>query len=468
MPTSYVVRIGNITLRDEVISVSVKEEWVDHGRDVHGRVTLHLEKVDPSRLNLFWPAIVDEVDGNESRRILWGVVLSISREKDAITLECGGSERYSKEYLTTDSFFNFPIQEIVFYLGRRIREIETQEKNIHGLALNKTRRRFNVIMPISGIEVYERVSIQDAELHPADPSSEDERLISEYKQREKMWDVRSRLNLNIEATYFDEAAEEARKAAIAVLDWLSYSLKLSLLGSKVSREVSLVPWIRDRSLSKVSVGDQAYVKDMTESPTKACMFDFRTVKVEPIAKLADEDWQFYGSLRKTIETTKTKHDEGTPNLPLAIHWLRRGRESIDTRDRLVDLWIALEFLIASQDPPTLCTAQAVNSLSETLKFATEILQVAKGKQIVDRFRNAVTTPSLRERFDTFVKSFSVTIEESEYEAVWKRLRDARNALEHGRVSQVDANDLDVMEQMIAKMVWVAANSKALVSNIAAT
>jgi len=356
----------------------------------------------------------------------------------------------------TAAFFNFSPQEMMFYLSRRVREVETQEKNIHGLVLNKTRRTFHVTFPISGLNIVKTVALQGAELFPADPASEDERKITELKSRDSIWSEKGRLKFEVEATYFDEAAQEARRKATVFLDWLSYSLKLSLLGFRISGQVIFVPWVRDRSLALLAFGDQAYVKDTSEPKLKACVVDFRTIKITPTAELADSDWEFYGKLRAEIEASGNGHGE-LPNLLSTIHWLRRSRESIDARDKLADLWIALEFLVASQTPPPICRAEFLKALSEVIKSAGEILQLDNSKQLVDKFRNAVTMPTLRDKFDEYVKRFDVQIEKAEYAAVWDRLRDARNALEHGRGGEIDQSDLEIMEQMITKMVWVAAN-----------
>jgi hypothetical protein len=185
MPT-YEIRIGDVVLdQTAVYDFTYETKPVGHGIETTGVVTLRLEAVDPSKIDLYEPAIVDEI-GATRNRVLWGVIvnaLDVNDKKLAISLE--GPERYHKEWqVGYRSFSNFSPQEIVFYLSRRIPEIEVQEKNIVGLKLNKNRRVFRVIFPVLNFEISDEVRVLGQRLGPVEASSDDERQIQKYSNEE--------------------------------------------------------------------------------------------------------------------------------------------------------------------------------------------------------------------------------------------------------------------------------------------
>ena len=178
----YEVKIGDIVLTsgNEIYDVTVRVQQVGHGFETSATIVLFLDRIDPSRVDLHWPIIVEELDAK--KRVLYGVIVDTLRiSHDKLALYCEGSERYQKEDQVGYRFFsNFTPQEIVFYIARRTPEIEVQEKNIVGLDLTKNRRPFKVIMPIINLDIPHQMNVLGLQLAQANPSSEDEKLIVKY------------------------------------------------------------------------------------------------------------------------------------------------------------------------------------------------------------------------------------------------------------------------------------------------
>jgi len=76
--SKYELQIGGCTLRNEVSDVVVRQDRIDHGFETMADIVLRLgAELDPARLNLYWPVIVDQFLGRDRKRILYGVVTGL-------------------------------------------------------------------------------------------------------------------------------------------------------------------------------------------------------------------------------------------------------------------------------------------------------------------------------------------------------------------------------------------------------
>jgi len=468
MLTRYEVRVGDTVLKDEVFDVLIMETRLPHTRETAAKVVLLLDKMDLSKVNLYWPVTVEDARSTPNRVFSGVVVETYLVGNDKIVLECEGGERHLKERTITYGFHNFPIQEIVFYVTRQVPEVQIQEKNIEGLNLNKKRRSFKVILPILNFEVPSTMSIMNVQIHASDPSSEDETTIS--TQFSKLADANSvwrrsnaRAEVLVEATYFDEAAIAGRKLITSALDWFLYALRLSVLGIKYNATSIVLPWNRDHSYGTISAAEEAYVRDVSESNIKACVYDFEVSVGKTLVKLSKDDIVSYSPVKDLFELVYSKQTDESRRSWSALHWLGRARESIDDRDKLLHLWIALEFLVSGETGERLFPPDMSEPLAELLRDKAIELGCKDPEWAKRRFKDAISQPTLRERFDAFVANASIQmgITSRETETVWETLRKARNHLEHGRKDVViSSEDLDVMDQMLNRMIWITVNETA--------
>jgi hypothetical protein len=458
----FKVEIGDQLYEDEVIDFTKKELEFQHYAETRAIVVLQLEKIDPNKLNLHWPVTVDSIDG---KRLFKGLVVEANRvDSDKLALICEDSSRYSKETRIINGFHNFPWQEAFFYAAKRMPEIQIQEKNVPGLSLNKSRRRFRVITPILGLDLREKKSILGVDLAPKDSASEDEVIIARIFAKDdgaSVWNQSgTRAEITLEATYFDQAALEARRRVVSVVDWLSYILRLSIPVLKNGQGPLLVPWTRERGFASVTVGEEAYVRDLSESSAKAYLHGFLVTKGDPILTVSGNDLDAYSNASRQLFQLVEETSDAARRFWLALHWLRRAREAVDNRDRLLDLWITLEFLTGQESPSKLCSNAQVDVLSHHLSEKAIELGVLDPDLVERRFRNSINKPSLQERFDILVSSATppIHVDKREGEVVWDRLRKSRNRLEHGKAeTSIASEDLDVMDQMLSKMIWALAN-----------
>jgi hypothetical protein len=464
------VHVGDTVLKEEVLDVIIEQTRLPHTRETTAMVVLSLDKTDLSMVNVHWRITVDDIESTP-KRVFGGIVVeTYPISNDKVVLECEGGERHLKERTMSYGFHNFTVQEMVFYVTRRVPEVQVQEKNIQGLNLNKKLRNFRVILPILNLEIPATMSVMNARFHPNDPSSEDEKTIySQFSKttnadspgEESVWNrSKVRAEVLVEATYFDEAAIEGRRLVTSALDWLLYFLRLSVLGIKNNIRSTVVPWNRVHSHGVISAAEQAYVRDVSEPQVKACLYDFEVSTGEPLVKLSEDELTTYSPVKGLFESTYSRHTDDSRRFWSALHWLRRARESIDDRDKLLDLWIVLEFLVSGETGERVFPPDMSERLAELLRDKAIELGFKDPESAKIRFKDAISQPTLRERFDAFVANASLplTITSRETEVVWDTLRKARNDLEHGRKDVVIfSEDLDVMDQMLSRIIWVTVN-----------
>ena len=126
----------------------------------------------------------------------------------------------------------------------------------------------------------------------------------------------------------------------------------------------------------------------------------------------------------------------------------------------MDLWIVLEFLVSGETGQRAFPPDVSERLAELLRDKAIELGFKDPESAKRRFKDAISQPTLRERFDAFVANASLPmkITSKETEVVWDTLRKARNDLEHGRKDVVIfSDDLDVMDQMLNRIIWVTVN-----------
>ena len=144
--------------------------------------------------------------------------------------------------------------------------------------------------------------------------------MSDVQDQERPWDKSStRAEVTIEAKYFDEAAVEARNLIINALDWLSYTLRLSVLGIRTEEHLILVPWVRERSFAVVSVGEEAYVRDLSEPSLKAYLHDFGPLRGHPSVTLSGNALEAYSPLKQLFESIHSKSTDASRRFWLALH-----------------------------------------------------------------------------------------------------------------------------------------------------
>jgi hypothetical protein len=383
-----------------------------------------------------------------------GVVVETLATPRFLVLSCKNSAQHLKELRSAgvDAFEGFTPQEIAYHIVKQTSEISADEKSIHGLTLNNNPRDFLVVVPIFGLELTDPCRISVVDFCKLEPTTDDMKWILE-RAKEDWGNAKVVAGVKVISTGFFEATAAGREAITKAVDTMSYVSKLSVLGIPTASGPKVIQWERSQLFSRIRPGRETYLRDLTTTTkrwlrsglTRESVVDFRNRNALPEVMSA---------------TFKTPVDDHSRRLSLALRWLRIGNQEQDTTDKLLDLWIALEFIVAKEQiQPTLSgrgfedlkTAILTSSISDA--NGTPLSGKAKDTLWL-KVQSKVNQVDLRDQFDSFCARCMIGVTEREIEDIWGKegLRKQRNDLEHGRAVRVDEKQLETMEHVVGKMI----------------
>lgn len=409
--------------------------------------------------NLGDPLIID--DARNKTRVFAGVVVeSYSIDSKMYVLRCKGAAQHLEELTISNSaFINFPPQEIVYYLAKQTLEIDASERSIHGLVLDRTERDFLVAFPVRGVSVSDPVSFSSVTFCRLGADFEDSDLMIEKSGGD--WRRGTVIAYSkVRSCDFIEAWESGREVVLGAIDVLSFKTRLSVIGYPADNQYQALEYQRPTIFSRISLAEQTYLRDLSIDPPKIWLRS---------ELLRESQLELENKSSRAYSHTLDSPEDISGSLAIALRWLRIGSQENDLTDRLVDYWIALEFLVANEEVVTLLSQSGLDDLDRAIGVADitskdeDSMTPEEKDQLCARVRSRINQVDLRERFDSFCKRGNVRITGDECECVWGRqgLRQQRNDLEHGRSVHVDREALHTMEHVLSKMVLAGSSANLL-------
>ena len=447
------VTIGKVDLSNYVKDVQIKRVVEPHTERREAMIVLDL-----SGLREFYHAnlrdqLVVEDEARRHREFSGVVVESYLIDSQMYALSCRSGEQYLKELVVSHAAFeNFTLQEIVYHLVKQTSDIDASERSIQGLSLNRQERDFLVAVPVHGLVVRNPIAVSFVTFFKLEQNSHDTKVMLEKGGWKEGTAIAS---ITVKSTGFLEAWTIGRATISNVVDALSYGGTLSTIGYPTAiGGYKTFEWERASTFSELSLGEQTYLRDMSTEPPKTWLrseptreSDLALVDRHSLVNISD-------ALLKTSNSLKS--------LAFALRWLRLGTQESDLTDRLLDYWIALEFLVANERVSTSLSRNGLEDLESAITNAR--IRNADGSNMTPEKKQALSVRTLsrinqvdlRERFDVFLlnRKHAITATGDEYERIWGKggLRDQRNALEHGRSVHVDEEALKTMKHVLDKMI----------------
>jgi hypothetical protein len=448
-----VVTIGATDLTKHVKDVQIRQITEAHTQYHEANIVLDVAGLSEYYYVNLRDRVIIEI---EHKREFAGVVIeSYPIEPKIHVLNCRSAAQYLQELVITKAAFeNFTPQEIVYYLVKQQSDIDASERSIHGLVLNKNLRDFFVAVPIHSLAIKKPASISNVRFFRLEPTSHDTKVMAE---KGKWAEGTAIASLIVKAPGFIEAWANGRDTISRLVDSLSYSATLSTLGHPTqSGNYESYDWLRDNTFSKLSLGSETFLRDMSTDPPKTWLRGEPTTESELDLGKAEQS-----SLIQVSDATLRASDS-MKSLAAAVRWLRLGTQENDPTDRLLDYWISLEFLVSHEKVSTFLSTDGLKDLESALLSASvkkpdgSLMTPAELNELSLRSASRINNVDLRERFDAFVrtKTQTVTITTPEYDCIWGNggLREQRNGLEHGRSAHVDEDALKIMKHVLDKMI----------------
>ena len=130
------------------------------------------------------------------------------------------------------------------------------------------------------------------------------------------------------------------------------------------------------------------------------------------------------------------------NLLMTLHWLRRAIQSGDNKDKMLDLWTAMEFLISgTKVNPLFCNDQ--KDAIKRLLGANLDLTTEQKKALFDKI-DMLNSPPLKVKIYALKKTLGIDLTDEELELI-DTARNKRNDIIHGK------RDVDVYDKELNKL-----------------
>lgn len=132
----------------------------------------------------------------------------------------------------------------------------------------------------------------------------------------------------------------------------------------------------------------------------------------------------------------------------AIHWLRRAREFGDKKDKILDFFTCIEFLVKKQKVPKLIPKVKRKEIFEKCK---DILDDDQAKRFW-KYLNGVNEPSFKMRLFSYIEENDIKLTQSETDNL-ETTRQKRCLLEHGTKDiEISDNEILLLSNSVEKLI----------------
>jgi len=245
---------------------------------------------------------------------------------------------------------------------------------IHNLPINIEEREFVIIMPIKNLIINGSFKIGDVEFYQ-DFHSKDDELIRKSSNGldNKEWNGNyPRARIIIIADQFFSAIKKGYSKISSAIDLIALRTDLSFPVVRIGDSENNLNFSYYNSLSKVNIPSTIYCRERyTDSFT---IFNMEML-METILALEFKPQNYFIIINKMFDhlITKGNNTQEEKNLPYALHWLRMAIQSKDNKDKLLDLWTAMEFLMAKKKIKNLFSHSEIEKINNLIESHQEVV-----------------------------------------------------------------------------------------------
>lgn len=313
-----------------------------------------------------------------------------------------------------------------------------------GINYNTSEREFMIIMPIRNLIINKKFNIGEVEFYQ-DFSTEDDALIrkSENGLKNLEWNGNiPRAKIRVKEKQFLPAIKEGYNKISQAIDIICLRSDFSSPILKTNDKTKDLSFNYYRLFTRVKIPTWVYCREIN---TKAfCIYNLESI-AENILSLEYWPEEYFQPIKDSFEKLITKNKDSLTqeenNLLQALHWLRRAIQIGNNKDKLLDLWTSMEFLISGFKIDNLFSDKEKNKLKGIVSN-TDFSQDQKNA-IYSKIGMLNDAP-LMSRIKEILKSLNIDITDEEYNLL-KSARNKRRDIIHG------LKDEDVSEKELNKL-----------------
>ncbi|MFE9031544.1 hypothetical protein ACFYOA_35705 [Streptomyces iakyrus] len=402
-----IVRFGSVDVSNAIVSITVKGKL---NEITEAKLTVNSRSSVVSRMDLSSQVTVEQVQGDHSRLMFTGFVVSAAAEEESIRITCSARPEFAERRVAPMATADMPAIEMLYTLARG-GGLSDEQIRIHGLH-ELPSEVFEVVCSIEGIEVDKSIPIGSVTIASkgfVDLSSvpESNGFTNEFSDASAyaITYVESRLAL--------VAEEAAIHAFDFALSWLTVRSRYSV---PPLPDGSTGSWERKSLFVEPRRGRFIYVRGLRTNRRW-----LRVPEQEPNMTMLQPS-----SRHASITRPKIPRDLAR-NVVQSILACARAARGDDNISRITALWESIEFYVGKTPVPDLFSKADKRAIRRSLVKFDDPLKSARLENLLADINN----PPLFVRFRRRVALDGAPISQSDIDLLAK-LRKVRNDVVHGR------------------------------------
>jgi hypothetical protein len=290
-------------------------------------------------------------------------------------------------------------------------------------------RDFIIIVPVKNLILKEDITIGNVKFYYIFDTLDD-KIIRKMDYGKNIPDWRSnqtRARVVINASEFKIALFNGYGKISTAIDLITLRNDLSFPRISINGENEYLNFHYNDLAAEVTIPSWVYCREAETDYYAIFNIDFPK---DNALNLGYNSLKYFDVINQLFSDVLCK-DYMTPNekkILMVLHWLRRAIQDRDNRDKLLDLWTAMEFLISRTKVIPLFSEEQKDLIRHLLSSSPEL--TAKQKEVLFNKIDMLNSPPLMAKIDALKKELDINLTEEELKLL-DRARKKRNSIIHG-------------------------------------
>jgi len=313
-------------------------------------------------------------------------------------------------------------------------------------------RYFIIIVPIKNLILKEGCNIGNVELYK-DFNTIDDKIIKRSNTGEKVleWNgYQTRAKVIVKASEFRTALIIGYGEISTACDIIALRNDLSFPRLKIRESEIYMPFHYQELVAQVRIPTWAYCRECDTEIYAITNLNFLKENVLDLDKgqlnYFDTIDQIFSKL--LCKNDKTQHEK---RLLMALHWLRRSIQDGDNKDKMLDLWTAMEFVMTGTKSSQLFSDGQMDSITQLIDSNRDSLSLTdiQYDALIKKI-NALNDAPLMARIYALKEQLSIKLSDDEMELI-DAARNKRNKINHGKDIDIYDRELNKLRSIIERL-----------------
>jgi hypothetical protein len=307
-------------------------------------------------------------------------------------------------------------------------------------------RDFKIIVPIKNLVINENFTIGNVEFYQNFESIDDNLIKnSDNGRNNPTWNGNlPRARVTVNDVQFISAIMNGYDKISKAIDVIALRTNSSCQALKINGKLEHVEFDYYKLMSQVSIPYWVYCREINTRSYAVLNIEYLTDGILALEYKPEKYFSIFNHLFDKL-LLRTELTQPEINLLQVMHWLRRAIQSKDKKDKLLDLWTAMEFLASGTKGGLLFEKSEIEKI-KTLIHSQIPLSAAQESAIFSKLEMLNDAP-LMEKFRIMSMEAGLELTENEQKLI-NLTRSKRNSLIHGK------KDVLIYEEELNKLLSV--------------